>query len=75
MTAPLTPAELAAMRARAESAAALFKRDDYDHTRLIHLFPALTGDIRALLARVAELEREIAQGRQLEYMFPESEAE
>lgn len=33
---------------------------------------ALAADVLALLARVAELEREIAHGRQLAEMFPEA---
>lgn len=39
-----------AAKARAEYVIALFAKDDYDHTRLLHLIPALVADVLALLA-------------------------
>lgn len=38
-----------AAKARAEYVIALFAKDDYDHTRLLHLIPALAADVLALL--------------------------
>lgn len=97
MTTALTLADLAAMTARAESAAvvrrSMAKSDFWEYLansgRLAGMAPALARDVLSLLAlytasqaaltgALAELtaaRAEIAHGRQLEYMFPESEPE